>query len=386
MWYMRTILTLLTITLAMPAIVGCELSTNVVNCTALALFAEDAVKPQPVDTVDVHAKAETEPVTNPCDAADDPAIWSDPDVSENSRIVVSNKTGKLAVHGLDGRTLSEIRVGRINNVDIRGGVTIGGRERVVVAATNRSTETIDVFELDGYGGTLTSLLAEPIRPDFEEEIYGICLYRRAGTGALYGFVNDKAGNVAQWRLDDDGRDGLTGRSVRTWATGVETEGCVVDDANDWLHLGAQNDGIWRYDARPDGGTEPTIVDTTGVETNSGGRLAGDVEGLTLYAGRSGDPDDGYLIASSQGNNTYVVYDRAAPHAYRGTFRVVAHGDVDGTEGTDGLDATSTPLGPAFPSGMLVVMDGANTTPDGGTANQNFKMVSWQDVADALRLD
>ena len=69
---------------------------------------------------------------------------------------------------------------------------------------------------------------------------------------------------------------------------METDGRVVDDANGWLHLGAQNDAIWRYDARPDGGTEPTIVDTTGVEAQSGGRLAGDVEGLTLYAGRSGD--------------------------------------------------------------------------------------------------
>ena len=82
----------------------------------------------------------------------------------------------------------------------------------------------------------------------------------------------------------------------------------------------------------------------------------------MQATVSGEPDDGYLIASSQGNITCVVYDRAAPHAYRGTFRVVAHGDIDGTEGTDGLDATSTPLGPAFPSGKLVVMDGANTTP------------------------
>ena len=380
---MRTIPALLMSMLAMPAITSCELATDAVNCTALALFAEDGVKPQPADTVDVYAKAETEPVTNRCDAADDPAIWSDPDLPENSRIVVSNKTGKLAVHGLDGRTLSEIRIGRINNVDIRAGVTIGGRDRVVVAATNRSTATVDVFELDVRSGTLTSALAAPIRPDFEAEIYGLCLYRRAGAGTLYAFVNDKAGVVAQWRLDDDGRGRLTGSPVRTWATGVETEGCVVDDANAWLHLGAQNDGIWRYDARPEGGTEPTIVDTTGVEADSGGRLAGDVEGLTLYMGRSGDPGDGYLIASSQGNHTYVVYDRAEPHAYRGTFRVVGHGNVDGT---DGLDVTSTPLGPAFPGGMLVIMDGANTTPDGGTANQNFKMVSWQDVADALQLD
>ena len=174
--------------------------------------------------------------------------------------------------------------------------------------------------------------------------------------------------------------------MRSWQTGVETEGCVVDDANGWLHVGAQNDGIWRYDADPDREVVRTVVDTTGVEVNSGGRLAGDVEGLALYAGPSGDPGDGYLIASSQGNSTFVVYDRAAPHAYRGTFRVVGHAGVDGAEGTDGLDVTSTPLGPEYPAGLLVVMDGENTNPDGSTANQNFKLVSWQAVADALQLD
>ena len=66
--------------------------------------------------------------------------------------------------------------------------------------------------------------------------------------------------------------------------------------------------------------------------------------------------------------------------------MVGHAGVDGVEGTDGLDVTSTPLGPEYPAGLLVVMDGENTDPDGSTANQNFKLVSWQAVADALQLD
>ena len=288
---------------------GCETATNVVNCTALAVFASDEVKPQPADVVDVHATAETEPVTNPCDAADDPAIWSDAGDPGDTRIAITNKTGKLAVHGLDGRTLSEIAIGRVNNVDIRSGDA-----------------------LDKRSGELTSLLDEPIRPDVEDELHRMCLYHRPADGTLYAFATDKSGGVTEWRLDADGGGRLTGRDVRSWQTGVETEGLVVDDANGWLHVGAQNDGIWRYDADPDREVVRTVVDTTGVEVNSGGRLAGDVEGLALYAGPSGDPGDGYLIASSQGNSTFVVYDRAAPHAYRGTFRVVGHAGVDGVEG------------------------------------------------------
>ena len=365
---------------------SCETAKNVVNCTALAIYPSEGGKAQPADVVDVHAVAETEPVTNPCDAADDPAIWSDAGDPANTKIAITNKTGKLAVQGIDGRTLSEIGIGRVNNVDLRSGIALGDRERVVVAATNRSTDTVDVFALDERTGELAGVLAEPIRPDLEAELYGICLYHRAATDVLYAFVTDKDGGVAQWQLDADDAGRLTGREVRAWQTGVETEGCVVDDANAWLYVGAQNDGIWRYDADPDGGVARTVVDTTGVEVHSGGRLAGDVEGLALYAGRSGDPGDGYLIASSQGNSTYVVYDRAAPHPYRGTFRVVGHGDIDGAEGTDGLDVTATPLGPEYPDGLLVIMDGENTNPDGSTSNQNFKLVSWRAVADALRLD
>jgi 3-phytase len=43
--------------------------------------------------------------------------------------------------------------------------------------------------------------------------------------------------------------------------------------------------------------------------------------------------------------------------------------------------TSAPL-PGLPSGLLVTQDGYNVTP---SQNQNFKFVSWRDVAAKLGL-
>ena len=71
------------------------------------------------------------------------------------------------------------------------------------------------------------------------------------------------------------------------------------------------------------------------------------------------PDDGFLVASSQGNHTYVVYDRAPPQVYRETFRVGEAGAVAGVEDTDGPHVVSAPLGPRYPMGLLVVQDGIN---------------------------
>ena len=44
-----------------------------------------------------------------------------------------------------------------------------------------------------------------------------------------------------------------------------------------------------------------------------------------------------------------------------------------------------PVGPRYPMGLLVVQDGINVAPDASQANQNFKLVSWQNVLDALNL-
>ena len=50
-----------------------------------------------------------------------------------------------------------------------------------------------------------------------------------------------------------------------------------------------------------------------------------------------------------------------------------------------MNVVSAPLGPRYPMGLLVVQDGINLAPDAAQANQNFKLVSWLDVLDALDL-
>ena len=356
----------------------------VVRCALTDLMTPEP-GPQPADTRTVSAAEETAPVPDACDAADDPAVWVDESDPEASLIVATNKLRGLVVYGLDGAVVSTNDVGRVNNVDLRDGVDVGGEETIVVAATNRTTWTIDVLALDPDSGDLTPLLDDPISPDFDEDPYGLCLYRSAASGDLFVFANDQGGAVEQWRLDP-GDTGLTGTRVRSWAVGSQTEGCVADDANGWLFIGEEEVGIWRYRAEPGLSTaERVAVDRVGVGERAGGRLASHVEGLSIYAPPGGGPDDGFLVASSQGNHTFVVYDRAPPHAYRGTFRVGEAGALDGVEDTDGLHVVSAPLGPRYPMGLLVVQDGVNLAPDGAEANQNFKLVSWRDVLDALDL-
>jgi 3-phytase len=99
-----------------------------------------------------------------------------------------------------------------------------------------------------------------------------------------------------------------------------------------------------------------------------------VEGLAIYALPDGT---GYLLASSQGNNRFTAYAREGENRYLGSFSIV-DGDVDGCSDTDGIEATSAALGPAFPRGLFVAQDGSN---QGG--NQNCKLVPWERIAAAF---
>ncbi len=159
---------------------GCSPGT-VVRCALTDLLTPEP-GPQPADTRTIAAAAETTPVPDACDAADDPAVWVDEADPEASLIVATNKLRGLVVYGLDGAVVSTNDVGRVNNVDLRDGVDVGGKETIVVAATNRTTWTIDVLSLDPESGDLTPLLDDPISPDFDEDPYGLCLYRSPATG------------------------------------------------------------------------------------------------------------------------------------------------------------------------------------------------------------
>ena len=119
-----------------------------------------------------------------------------------------------------------------------------------------------------------------------------------------------------------------------------------------------------------------------VDSIEDGHLAGDIEGMAIYYGPG---ENGYLVVSDQGINSYALYRREGDNAYLGHFHVVADASsgIDGISETDGLDVTSASLGPAFPHGMFIAQDGRNITP---AERQNFKLVPWERLAGVMGLE
>jgi len=189
-------------------------------------------------------------------------------------------------------------------------------------------------------------------------------------------TDKNSGNIGIWRISSEA-GGLVSKRLSTFSLGSISEGCVVDDDRGVVYLADELHAIWEVELTDATGAKKTKVDSIARS----GHLVSDIEGLALWRGPNGG---GYLVASVQGDNRYSVYDRAPPHTFRGTFRIgrSKDGTADEVSGTDGIDIVSAPLGPDFPAGLLVVQDDANTDP---TTFQNFKFVSWADVAAALGL-
>lgn len=319
----------------------------------------------------IEPRAQTEPVARQGDAADDPAIWRNPSDPAGARILGTNKKQGLLVYDLNGKQLQLLEVGRLNNVDVRQGVTVGGRTLDVAVATQRDDNSVMLFAIDA-GGTVTPAGAFATGL---EDIYGMCLYRPAD-GGLEAFINDKDGSFLQYRIEAgaDGK-GMSGKLLRRFKVASQPEGCVVDDRNERLFLGEEKRGVWTVSARGDAPARLSMIMPVGTQ------LVADVEGMGLYHGDKSD----YLIVSSQGDNSYLVLDAKAPYRVRGSFRVgynLAAG-IDGTSETDGLEVSSANFGGPYAKGMLVIQDGYKRLPDGP---QNFKYVAWDDVAKALKLD
>ncbi len=314
----------------------------------------------------------TQPVGS-MDIADDPAIWVHPTDPASSLVIATSKSpteGGMYVYDLGGTQRQRIASGASNNVDLRYGFLFDGAPVDLVAASNKSTDAIDLYvvdpaarSLDPVGSVATTGLSEA----------GLCMYRSRVTGMYYIFTVRSSGVVTQYALSGSGGV-IAATPVRSFDAGGQSEGCVADDELGYLYVGEEQAALWRYEAEPDSGKVRSSVDTTGPS----GHLVADIEGLGLYYGGDGG---GYLIVSSQGESTYAVYRRDGTNPFLGSFRIVDGGGVDGTQETDGLEVSNVRLGPAFPNGMLVVHDHRNA---GGTAS-NYKFVRWEDVAAVLDL-
>lgn len=325
----------------------------------------------------VRPRIETDVMPSFGDAADDPAIWLHPEDASQSLVIGTNKQAGLHVYDLDGKTLQVLPDGKMNNVDLRYDFPLGGEKVTLVAASNRSNDSIAVYRIDAAGRRLVDAAAGVLPTGFHDP-YGLCMYRSKISGDYFVFVNEsERGTFRQWRLSDDGNGRVAAEQMREFVVGTQAEGCVADDESGFLYVAEEDVGLWKYAAEPDGGDTRRSIDNT-----DDGRLTDDVEGLALWNGPDGK---GYLVVSNQGADNYALYHRDGDNAYAGHFHIVANAaaGIDGASETDGLDVSSAALGPAFPDGLLVVQDGRNIAPE---EPQNFKFVSWTDVALALKLD
>lgn len=322
-----------------------------------------------IPVANIYASAETLPVTSSGDAADDPAIWWHPTLAEKSQILGTNKQKGLLVYGLDGDLTQNLEVGRVNNVDLRSTGRFDDVHSVAIAS-NRTANTLSVFSMDDDGnlsfvGDHALALPEP---------YGTCMYK-AENDQLFAFVNDKNGTYQQWKLDSLIPLSLT--LVREFKVNSQPEGCVAHDAMGTLFFGEEEFGVWKLDlTKPT--SKPELLATVGD-----GVLVADVEGMDLYLGAATN----YLVVSSQGDHSYAVYDvgeTSDSFDYKGSFRIVLdeQSGIDGSQETDGLAVSSLKFGTKYPKGLLVVQDGFNRKPK---QPQNFKIVDWRSVEEALSL-
>ncbi len=342
----------------------------------LKLATGDAAGSKPkADFAVVRPTMETTPVAHDGDAADDPAIWANPADPAKSAIIATDKKGGLLVYDLAGKPLQYLADGKMNNVDLRSGFKLGGKDVILVTASDRTHKSIAIYTLDPATRQLTSV-ADGVQATGLSDPYGLCMYR-GKKGATYVFISDPDGLVRQWKLVAQANGKVRAVQVRDVKFDTQTEGCVADDETGALYVAEEDVALWRLGAEPSDNRPPKAVDRVAANP----ALKDDLEGVGIYAQPGGK---GFIVVSSQGNDSYAVYRREGDNAYVGSFSVVADGakGIDGISETDGLEVTSASLGAGLEGGAFVAQDGRNVFPP---EHQNFKLVPWSAIARALGL-
>ncbi|MGW6980524.1 phytase [Streptomyces sp. NPDC054932] len=386
--------------------------------------------------------------------ADDPAIWRNAEDPDRSLVIATAKEGGLRVYDLDGRQVQSLPApapprdgdmpGRFNNVDLITGLRFpdGGRHDVAVVS-DRGRDQLRIYRIDPKRPTapLVDVTDESAAPQVfssgQDEVndqrtaYGLAAYTDRRTGRSYAVTSRRhATALALAELLPDARGKVGYRTVRTtslpsaftlpngktWTPCAEpgeqpqVEGMVIDPDTGDLYAGQEDVGIWKLDAdlrsparliekvrsfgAPGTWNPQTEECDQGADPGFGGRhVSADVEGLTIWRDPRQPGRRGYLLASSQGDDTFAVFDREHSNAYVRSFRIgdgAGPGSPDGAQESDGAAVTSAPLGRKFPGGLLVVQDGHNTPATTGSDGEtrtdtDFKFVDLRLLKRAARL-
>ncbi|MBT27410.1 MAG: 3-phytase [Flavobacteriaceae bacterium] len=305
---------------------------------------------------EVTANVETEPVFAGDDAADDMCVLENFNNPESSLIISSDKKYGIIVYDLEGFKLYDYEVGRINNVDILPSRSF--QNKYIVAGTNRTYNSIDIY-LFNSKGELENLILRKEIPSLKD-VYGVTFYRDDFN--TYLFISDKKGNVEQWSYNNDEVNSEI-KFVRKLKFSSLVEGLVADESKGKIYIGQERKGIWELNAFPSFDSQKKLI------FKKSKNFKPDFEGLALRDDGNGE---GYLIASVQGSNGYLIIDRKSLDA-KIFFRIIDGDKIDGTTETDGIDVTSIKTS-KFPNGFFIAQDDDN---DG--LNQNFKLVDWNKI-------
>ena len=353
----------------------------------------------------VTANLETPTIGSSGDA-DDPAVWLHPTDLSKSLVIGAVKNAGARVYDLNAAEIQVLNpfavasgASRINNVDVQYGFKLNDGSRVDIAVgSDRGQDVFRVWKIDGdnassplsYIGVDNPSRAFIDKPNGAENLvsaqntaYGMALYRDVAADKFYVLATQRSqARVAQFELIASADGKVDTQWVRDWdfptmtvsgtpvgLTGKQFEGMVVDQQTGMLYAGQEDVGIWRIDLKTGvADANPFVLSQT---YDAGSHLDADIEGLTIYYGANGS---GHLMASSQGDNSFAVFDRQNGNPYLGSFSINS-GAFDSVQESDGADVVNLAL-PGYPQGLFITQDGDND-PEGGT---NFKYVSWGDIA------
>jgi 3-phytase len=344
------------------------------DSSGFSVYLGATIEKSKVFTNFITANSETDPVKSKIavDAADDPAIWINKVNPENSLILGTNKHGGIHVYNMHGKELQFVQTGCMNNIDLRDDFNYKGKNVVLVAATNCTLNTISLFYIDKEEGKLSDIVLN-ISTNIEL-VYGLCMYKSVVTGKYYVFVNGEKSDVQQWEVFTS-NNGLQAELVREFKVSSRPEGMVTDDEEGVLYIGVEEEGILKVKAEPQYEFETVWV--TGSNPSDRSLISSDIEGIALYKTNN----KSYLIASSQGNFSYAIFEINEPDKYITSF-VIKDGTIDGVEETDGLEIANVSINNKFPKGFMVVHDGFNFSND-SIKQQNFKFISLEKIDELI---
>ena len=325
------------------------LAVTLTACNGVATSVDHSPAAAPVT---VAARLATE--TTFRHSATDSALWLDSQDPGKNLLLVTGGEGGVEIDDMAGKRVARFESLEASFIDVRQNVASGDGAVDLLIASDQRLGAMRIYAFDAAARKIAELTAAPI--DINDAITGLCTYRSGLTRKLYAFVATDQGQLEQWELFL--RDGKAlGQFVRRIAAGKGVSHCVADDDSGELYFSEESVGIWRVAAEPEADAVRTPVDL--VEPR--GTLHEEVKGLAIQRAEGQGP---YLVAADAGAGALNVYQldgrRAGAFAIGGS-KDLEIGDIEGV---------------TIGAGSVIVAD-----EDAG----NYKLLQWNDVAQALAL-